>query len=169
MFVCLLLWTWLSLFCLSLFSQILVPIWVVTPPPPWIVLSTDYALTYAKYNFTLNKLSYQIMEFLVEQLFYMQYKTLVCGATRSALPCTVRTSRQRSCNQRVGWLLQFGSSAFGPAKQYGPWLLSTFPWDMTRIIDILIFWKLNGYNLCMPKLTNKKTVTDGQTDGQMKK
>ena len=40
-------------------------------------------------------------------------------------PCTVRTSGQRSCNQRVGCLQWLGSRAFGPAKRSGPRLLST--------------------------------------------
>ena len=34
-----------------------------------------------------------------------------------SLSCTVRTSRQRSCNQRVGCLQQLGSRAFGLAKR----------------------------------------------------
>ncbi len=36
-------------------------------------------------------------------------------------------SRQRSCNQRVGRLLQLVSIAFGPSKRSGPRLLSTVP------------------------------------------
>ena len=52
---------------------------------------------------------------------------------RNSLPCTVRTSRQRSCNQRVGCLQELGSRALGPAKRSGPRLSSTVPWGMTRI------------------------------------
>ncbi len=52
---------------------------------------------------------------------------------RNSIPCTVRTYRQRWCNQWVGFLPKLGSRAFGPAKRSGPRLLSTVPWGMTRI------------------------------------
>ena len=45
---------------------------------------------------------------------------------RNSLPCTVRTSRQRSCNQRVGCLQQLGSRALGPAKRSGPRLFQRY-------------------------------------------
>ncbi len=45
----------------------------------------------------------------------------------SSVPSTVRTSRQRSCNQLVGCLQWLGSRAFQPAKRSGPRLLSNVP------------------------------------------
>ncbi len=52
----------------------------------------------------------------------------------NSVPCTIRTSRQRSYNQRVGCLQWLGSRAFGPAKQSGSrLLLSTVLWGNNRI------------------------------------
>ena len=40
----------------------------------------------------------------------------VIGFENNSVPCTVRTSRQRSCNQRVGCLQWLGSRALGFLK-----------------------------------------------------
>ncbi len=52
---------------------------------------------------------------------------------RNSLPYTVRTSRQRLCNQRVRCLQQLGSRASGPFERSGPRLLLTVSWGMTRM------------------------------------
>ena len=57
--------------------------------------------------------------------------------SRNSISCTVRTSRQRLCDQRVG-CMQYdyeGCRALGPATRSGPRLLSML---MTRINSISI-------------------------------
>ena len=44
---------------------------------------------------------------------------------RNSLPCTVRISRQGSCNKKLFEIVR--PRAFGPAKRSGPRLLSTVP------------------------------------------
>ncbi len=58
---------------------------------------------------------------------------------RNSVPCTVRTSRQRSCNQRVGCLQWLGSRAFGPSKWSGPRLLSTTERKSVKIFFMYYF------------------------------
>ena len=48
-------------------------------------------------------------------------------APNNSVPSTVRTPKQRSCNQRVGCLQGLISRAFGPAKRSGHWLVTTVP------------------------------------------
>ena len=50
----------------------------------------------------------------------MSRRNALAQNRHNSLPCTVRTSRQRSCNQRVGCLQWLGPRALGPAKQSDP-------------------------------------------------
>ncbi len=51
----------------------------------------------------------------------------------NSVPCTVKTSRQRSCNQRVSCLQYLGSRAFEPSKRSCPRMLSTVSRGINRM------------------------------------
>ncbi len=51
----------------------------------------------------------------------------------NSVPCTFKTSRQRSCNQRVSCLQYLGSRAFEPSKRSCPRMLSTVPRGINRM------------------------------------
>ncbi len=57
----------------------------------------------------------------------MRWGNALAPYIRNSVPWTVKTSRQRSSNQRVGYLQWLGSRACGPAKRSWPGLLSTVP------------------------------------------
>ena len=69
------------------------------------------------------KSCYLLLLYLMRDIKSMRRGNALSLNRRTSLPCTVRTSRQRSCNQRVGCLKLLGSRALGPAKRSGPWLL----------------------------------------------
>ncbi len=60
----------------------------------------------------------------------------------NSLPCTVRTSRQRPCNQRVCCLQKLAYRALGPANWSGPKLLLTVQGGMNRMN---VAYKQNTY------------------------
>ncbi len=79
----------------------------------------------------IRKILYLLLLCQVRDINCMSRGNALAQNRNNSIPCTVRTSIQRSCNQRVGCMQQLGSRAFGPAKLSGPRLLSTVPWGMT--------------------------------------
>ena len=76
----------------------------------------------------------------VKSCIYFRYTILIVRVgwnllvqnRQNSLPCSIRTFRQGSCNQRVGCLRWLGSRPFKPNKQSGPRLLSMKYWIYVR-------------------------------------
>ena len=58
-----------------------------------------------------------------------------------SLPCTVRTSRRGSCNQRVSFS-QLGSKTFGPVKLSGPSLVFSLSVENGLSFFLTLSWQL---------------------------